>query len=84
MKIKKTLTGVICMIMATLLGLTTGCTPDGGENVKKGEKIYDFMLNPPEVVAAVDHSKGGLNLPGQGNRKGKKDKQEETKANFDT
>jgi len=49
-----------------------------------GEKIWDYMMNPPEVAETIDHSKGGLNLPGQGNRKGKKDKKEETKANFDT
>jgi len=49
-----------------------------------GEEIWDYMMNPPEVVAEVDHSNSGLNIPGQGNRKGNKEKKQDTVANFDT
>ncbi len=50
-----------------------------------GEEIYDYMMDPPEVTAGADHSKDGLNIPGQGNRRATdKAKAEGTKANFDT
>ena len=50
-----------------------------------GPEIFDYMLDPPEVKASVDHSKDGLNIPGQGNRRATdKAKEEGTKANFDT
>ena len=50
-----------------------------------GEEIYDYMMDPPEVTAGADHSKDGLNIPGQGNRRATdKAKAEGTKTNFDT
>ena len=37
-----------------------------------GAEIYDYMMDPPEVLEKVDHSKDGLSIPGQGNRKSAK------------
>jgi len=49
-----------------------------------GAEIFDYLLNPPAVTEALDHSKGGLNLPGQGNRKAAASEEtDEIKTNFE-
>lgn len=48
-----------------------------------GEELYDYILNPPPVTEKLETGDGGLHLPGQGNRKGKKDGQSAPVSNFD-
>lgn len=45
MKIKKILNGVICVSLAAIFGITTGCSPKPAEKIEKGEKISFAMLD---------------------------------------
>jgi len=45
MKIKKILNGVICVSLAAIFGIATGCSPKPAEKIEKGEKISFAMLD---------------------------------------